>query len=97
MKVVSSSACLLLFRTSQAFTAVSKPNSLSTLRSYSSSILKMSKPFSVIVEAEIKPDRMDEFMKMIETNAIESRKEPGCLRFGKFWMTLLRGSNIQLG
>ena len=39
-------------------------------------------PFSVIVEAEIKADRMDEFMGMIETNALESRKESGCIRFG---------------
>jgi len=54
----------------------------------------MSKPFSVIVEAEIKEDRMDEFLKMIENNAIKSREEPGCIRFdvlrdqsqsNKFW------------
>ena len=54
----------------------------------------MSKPFSVIVEAEIVPDRMEEFMTMIKTNAEESRKEPGCIRFdvlkdqsseNKFW------------
>ena len=41
-----------------------------------------SKPFSVIVEAEIKEDRMEEFMKMIENNALKSRQEPGCIRFG---------------
>ena len=45
----------------------------------------MSKPFAVIVEAEIQPERMDEFLKMIENNAINSRKEPGCLRFGKWF------------
>jgi autoinducer 2-degrading protein len=54
----------------------------------------MSKPFSIIVEAEIKADRMDEFMTMIKTNAEESRKESGCIRFdvlrdqgnaNKFW------------
>lgn len=38
-------------------------------------------PFGVVVEAEIEPDRMGEFLQMIETNAKESRKEPGCLRF----------------
>lgn len=43
----------------------------------------MSKPFSVIVEAEIQPDRMEEFLGMIKTNAENSRKEPGCIRFGK--------------
>eukprot|EP00536_Pseudo-nitzschia_multiseries_P017466 jgi/Psemu1/225155/e_gw1.1574.23.1 len=53
-----------------------------------------SKPFSVIVEAEIQPDRMEEFMEMIKNNAECSRKEPGCIRFdvlrdqskdNKFW------------
>ncbi len=49
-----------------------------------------SKPFAVIVEAEIQPDRVDELLKIMETNAKESRKEPGCLRFGTFLMLLLR-------
>ena len=40
-----------------------------------------SKPFAVIVKAEIVPDRMTEFMELIETNAVETRKEPGCIRF----------------
>ena len=40
------------------------------------------KPFAVIVQAEIQPNRMDEFLTMIAFNAAESRKEPGCLRFG---------------
>lgn len=38
-------------------------------------------PFGVLVEAEIEPDRMAEFLTMIENNAKETRKEPGCLRF----------------
>jgi len=38
-------------------------------------------PFAVIVKAEIEPDRMAEFMEMIEFNAKETRKEPGCIRF----------------
>ena len=42
-----------------------------------------SKPFGVIVDAEIKEDRMEEFLKLIQTNAENSRKEPGCIRFGK--------------
>lgn len=41
------------------------------------------KPFSVVVQAEINPERMDEFLKMIENNAVNSRKEPQCLRFGE--------------
>lgn len=39
------------------------------------------KPFAVIVQAEIQPNRMEEFLQLIETNAVETRKEPGCLRF----------------
>jgi (4S)-4-hydroxy-5-phosphonooxypentane-2,3-dione isomerase len=39
------------------------------------------KPFSVIVKAKIDPNRMDEFLSLIETNAKASRQEPGCLRF----------------
>ena len=39
------------------------------------------KPFAVIVQAEIQPDRMAEFMELIEKNAVETRKEPGCIRF----------------
>jgi (4S)-4-hydroxy-5-phosphonooxypentane-2,3-dione isomerase len=38
-------------------------------------------PFAVVVQAEIEPDRMHEFLTLIETNAVQSRKEPGCLRF----------------
>ena len=41
-----------------------------------------SKPFGVIVEADIQPERMEEFLKLIQTNAENSRKEPGCMRFG---------------
>jgi len=50
----------------------------------STSTTKMSaaKPFAVVVQAEVKPDRMDEFLDMIKNNAESSRKEPGCVRFG---------------
>lgn len=41
-----------------------------------------SKPFAVVVTAEIQADRMDEFLDMIQFNAENSRKEPGCVRFG---------------
>ena len=50
--------------------------------SLSSTALK-SKPFVVCVEAEIKPDRMADFLDVIEKDAIGSRQEEGCLRFGK--------------
>jgi quinol monooxygenase YgiN len=39
------------------------------------------KPFAVIVQATIEPDRMAEFMELIETNAVNTRKERGCIRF----------------
>ncbi|OEU13401.1 hypothetical protein FRACYDRAFT_165023, partial [Fragilariopsis cylindrus CCMP1102] len=47
-----------------------------------------------IVEAEIKEERMDDFLEMIENNAKKSREESGCIRFDvlrdqskatKFW------------
>ena len=36
---------------------------------------------AIIVEADIKEDRVDEFIKVIEADAKGSRDEPGCLRF----------------
>jgi len=39
-------------------------------------------PICIVVEAEIKEDRMEDFLDMIEKNAIGSRAEPGCIRFG---------------
>jgi (4S)-4-hydroxy-5-phosphonooxypentane-2,3-dione isomerase len=41
----------------------------------------VSQPFAVIVQAEIQPERMEEFLDLIGTNARETRKESGCLRF----------------
>ena len=41
-------------------------------------------PICIVVEAEIKEDRMDEFLDMIEKNAVGSRAEPGCIRFGMY-------------
>eukprot|EP00984_Skeletonema_dohrnii_P017133 scaffold7732_cov150-Skeletonema_dohrnii-CCMP3373.AAC.3 len=38
----------------------------------------------IVVEAEIKEDRMDEFLDMIEKNAVGYRAEPGCIRFGMY-------------
>lgn len=40
-----------------------------------------SKPFGIVVDAEIKEDRMEEFLDLIEKDAVGSRAEPGCLRF----------------
>ena len=36
----------------------------------------------LIVEIDVGETRMDEFLVLMETNAIESRKEPGCWQFG---------------
>jgi quinol monooxygenase YgiN len=41
-------------------------------------------PICIVVEAEIVEDRMDEFLDMIEKNAVGSRAEPGCIRFGAY-------------
>eukprot|EP00984_Skeletonema_dohrnii_P009259 scaffold3530_cov90-Skeletonema_dohrnii-CCMP3373.AAC.2 len=35
-------------------------------------------PICIVVKAEIKEDRVDEFLDMIEKNAVGSREEPGC-------------------
>jgi autoinducer 2-degrading protein len=35
----------------------------------------------IMVRLEVKPDRIDDFMKLVLFNASESRKEPGNLRF----------------
>lgn len=83
MKLIASSLLLLATastRSASAFTsrlATTSP----TLTKRMSSTARSALPFSVVVQAEIQPDRMEEFLKMIETNAQESRKEPGCLRF----------------
>lgn len=47
-----------------------------------SSLFIMSKPHALIVEVEVPPERMEEFLKAIENNAVGARKEPGCLQFG---------------
>ena len=70
---------LLLCAGSAAFAPAFVSRSVSVQRSVQ--LHASDKPFAVVVQAEIEPDRMAEFLKMIETNAIESRKEPGCLRF----------------
>ena len=38
-------------------------------------------PLAIVVQAEIVPERLDEFLALIEHNAIQSRLEPECLRF----------------
>mmetsp|Transcript_8898 Transcript_8898/g.11147 ORF Transcript_8898/g.11147 Transcript_8898/m.11147 type:complete len:147 (+) Transcript_8898:137-577(+) len=47
----------------------------------STSTALASKPFAIVVDAEIQPDRIDEFLDLIEKDAVGSRAEPGCLRF----------------
>lgn len=98
MKLIASSY-LFLLRSSFAFRTGNKATLLSPFIAqksfHSVTALKMaSKPFSVIVEAEIKEDRIEDFLKMIENNAAKSREESGCIRFdvlqdqskeNKFW------------
>jgi quinol monooxygenase YgiN len=42
-----------------------------------------SAPVSIVVECEIQADRIDDFLDVIEKDAVGSRNEKGCLRFGK--------------
>ena len=67
-----------------AFAASFSPRSNPILPSQKiSSTSLASKPFAIVVDAEIQPDRIDEFLDLIEKDAVGSRAEPGCLRFGK--------------
>lgn len=83
--------CLLLLQISAStysfLTATNKQSFTATRggaigRSSPLEMAASSKPFAVVVQAEVKPDRMDEFLEMIKNNAENSRKEPGCIRFG---------------
>lgn len=40
-----------------------------------------SPPFAILVEVEIKPDRMDDFLAAMSVDVAGSRQEDGCLRF----------------
>ena len=53
-------------------------------RAFTTSNQLFAMPICIVVEAEIKEDRMEEFLDMIEKNAKGSRAEPGCIRFGEF-------------
>ena len=37
--------------------------------------------YMVVVRLEVKPERVDDFLKLVSFNASETRKEPGNLRF----------------
>ena len=67
-----------------ALAATFSPRSNPILPSQKTSSTSLaSKPFAIVVDAEIQPDRIDEFLDLIEKDAVGSRAEPGCLRFGK--------------
>lgn len=68
--------------TTSAFSPISTSTQLQASRSSSTQLFSM--PICIVVEAEIKEDRMDEFLDMIEKNAVGSRAEPGCIRFGTY-------------
>lgn len=73
-----------LFKCSEAF-AIPRP--ISAISGTRSLALKggssggAASPFCIVVEAEIEPSRIDEFLDVIEKDAIGSRAEAGCLRF----------------
>mmetsp|Transcript_25219 Transcript_25219/g.37145 ORF Transcript_25219/g.37145 Transcript_25219/m.37145 type:complete len:142 (+) Transcript_25219:83-508(+) len=75
---VASRLCL-----SSAFAPTSSfvPRASTYARSSSTALSGSGKPFCIVVEAEIKQDRMDEFLDLIEKDAVGSRGEPGCIRF----------------
>jgi len=63
------------------FSATTTTTTARTMASSSSSGETPSVPIGIIVQAQIQPDRWDEFWPMIVANAEASRQEPGCLRF----------------
>lgn len=64
--------------------------SASTVRQQKLSMTTDKIPIAIAVTVTIKPDRIDEFLKVMEEDAVSSRtKEPGCLRFD-----VLRDRNI---
>lgn len=65
------------FRTHQHLTQTN----MATNDTQENTNLGNSKPFCIVVDAEIHPDRMDEFLRVMEEDAAGSRAEPGCLRF----------------
>jgi len=72
----------LILSSSFAFSPNRKANII--MSSAASTTALKSKPFAIMVEAEIKPNRMEEFLDVMERDAVGSREEPGCLRFGEF-------------
>merc|ERR1712048_1245075 len=68
-------ACL-----SSGFTFTTVSRQMSQTRG-DSALRAESAPFCVIVDAEVKEDRIDEFLDKMQKNAVGSRAEPGCLRF----------------
>ena len=79
------SRCLLvsLVASCSAFTVLPpRPAVASVRRLRGGSPVAMAQPgVAIIVDAEIEPDRVEEFIKVIEADAKGSREEPGCLRF----------------
>lgn len=74
---------LLLLSISSSYGFLARPPTCSRNNKIgmSSSSAIASKPFAVVVQAEIKADRLDEFLDLIEKDAIGSRAEAGCIRF----------------
>jgi len=50
---------------------------------YNDNVTNSSDTIGMAVEAEILPEKMDDFLKCIKQNAEGSRAEAGCLQFGK--------------
>mmetsp|Transcript_3527 Transcript_3527/g.5215 ORF Transcript_3527/g.5215 Transcript_3527/m.5215 type:complete len:140 (-) Transcript_3527:282-701(-) len=74
---------LLLLSISSSYGFLARPPTFSSNNKIgmSSSSAIASKPFTVVVQAEIKADRLEEFLDIIEKDAIGSRAEEGCIRF----------------
>eukprot|EP00325_Prymnesiales_sp_UTEX-LB-985_P026156 CAMPEP_0174732088 /NCGR_PEP_ID=MMETSP1094-20130205/58767_1 /TAXON_ID=156173 /ORGANISM="Chrysochromulina brevifilum, Strain UTEX LB 985" /LENGTH=143 /DNA_ID=CAMNT_0015934559 /DNA_START=12 /DNA_END=443 /DNA_ORIENTATION=+ len=54
---------------------------LRRLRGGAPPAMSFSQAIAIVVDAEIQPDRVDEFLEVMEADVKGSRDEPGCLRF----------------
>lgn len=82
MKLFAIVTLTSLFSASIAFTKPIPTTPSFVTRNSMTELNESKKPVCVVVEAEIQPDRIDEFLELILKDAEGSRKEAGCQRFG---------------
>ena len=72
---------VFLWLCAAAQAAAFAPSTTSIRRLRGGAPLPIMSAIAVVVDAEIEPSRVDEFLKVMEADVKGSREEPGCLRF----------------